>query len=136
MRIQTYAPSLLWTLLLVIGSLQPHRLRMLSYGHVLHQVVHVLAFGLLGSLVILATSRRFRLWGVVACAALGLLIEYVQSYLYGAPLEWRDVWEDAVGVVVFSWIAVIAFDRHGAPHRDDGSVIQTTSLSSLTTRVP
>jgi VanZ family protein len=92
----------LWAFLLTVGSMQPARVRPLSQGHDLHAVFHVFAFGTLGALAMLASSRWSRTLRIVCCLALGLLIEVVQAYAYPEAIEWQDVRDDTIGVVLFS----------------------------------
>lgn len=96
----------LWALLLTAGSLQPTRVRPMSQGHGLHAVFHVFVFGTLGALAMLTRSRWSRTLRFTCCLALGFLIEVAQSYAYPEAIEWQDVRDDTIGVLLFSAIAL------------------------------
>jgi len=80
----------------------------------MHSVVHFLAFGVLGALAVLTSSRRHRSLAIAACASLGFLIEVVQARLYPDAIEWNDVRNDTAGVLLFSLltVAVLAVFRN------------------------
>ena len=102
-----------WVAFLIVGSLQPHRIRVLSQGHHGHAILHVLAFGVLGSLAMLTSLRRHRSLVFAGCLALGFLIELAQSHLYPNAIEWRDVRDDTVGVLLFSALTVVMLKLAG-----------------------
>ena len=104
-------PLGLWTVVLVVGSLQPHRVTAFSQGHHMHGAVHVLLFGVLGSLAMLSTARRHRVAAIVACIGLGLAIEITQSFFDRDGIEWYDVRDDAMGVVLFAALTLWTFAR-------------------------
>jgi VanZ family protein len=97
----------LWALFLTVASLQPRRVQEFKQGHPMHAVLHVLAFGLLGSLAILTTTRRYRSLAIACCVALGFLIEVIQAHLYPDAIEWVDVCSDTSGVIVFSLLTLV-----------------------------
>lgn len=99
----------LWTVFLILGSLQPHRVRAFSHGHHMHAVLHIALFGVLGSLAMLSTGRRHRVAAIFACIGLGLVIEIAQSLMYPNGIEWLDVRDDAAGVLVFAGLTIWAF---------------------------
>jgi hypothetical protein len=101
----------LWALFLTVGSMQPSRVRPLSQGHDLHSVFHVLVFGTLGSLAMLTNSRWSKALRFVCCLALGLLIEVAQARVYPDAIEWQDVRDDTIGVVLFSAITLGILSR-------------------------
>ena len=107
MRRQAAWLMLLWASLTVVASLQPLRIRPLAYGHGLHSVAHVVAFGVLAGLAVLCAKPGFRSFAVGACILLGALLESIQSALYGSAMEWSDLRDDALGAVVFSVLATI-----------------------------
>ena len=74
----------------------------------MHGVLHILAFGVLGSLGILTGSRRYRALAIACSVALGFLIEVFQSRLYPNAIEWGDVRDDTAGVVIFALLTLVA----------------------------
>jgi len=77
----------------------------------MHGILHVLLFGVLGVLAVLSTARRYRVLIILGCIGLGLAIEIAQSFVYPDAIEWRDVRDDAKGVIVFAALAVLTVDR-------------------------
>lgn len=85
-------------------SLQPERpasLRFEYLGITVHQTVHVLCFAILAFLA----SRVFEgwsssKWAGPLCLLFGISIEVMQHWIYGQAIEWADVREDAIGIVV------------------------------------
>jgi hypothetical protein len=102
-----------WAVFLTVTSLQPHRVQQFGHGRPIHAVLHVLAFGVLGSLAILTSSRRYRSLAIVCCVAHGFLIEVIQARLFPDAIEWGDIRDDTLGVVMFSLLtlAVLAIFR-------------------------
>lgn len=87
-----------WLLLLIVGSLQPAR-----PGPVvgLHREIHWLAFaGATFLLLVLSRNRRQEIRSVIAACLLGLSLEYLQHLIYRNPMEWRDVRDDTLAVLV------------------------------------
>lgn len=95
-----------WAIFLIVGSLQPHRLRSISQGHDLHPVFHFFSFGTLAALVLLTNSRWPRTLRFLGCLALGFLIEIAQSFAFPDAIEWWDVRDDTLGVIFFSGMTV------------------------------
>jgi hypothetical protein len=86
-----------WLLLVIVGSLQPARLRP---SVALHRGIHWLAFaGAAFLLLLLSRNRRQEIRGAVAACLLGLSLEYVQHLVYRNPMEWRDVRDDTFAVL-------------------------------------
>ena len=87
----------LWTLLLVIGSLQPARPGPVTG---LHREIHWLAFGCVALLLLLLSNTlRQELRFVFATCLLGLFLEYFQHLIYRNPMEWRDVRDDTCAIL-------------------------------------
>jgi|HubBroStandDraft_6_1064221.scaffolds.fasta_scaffold287357_1 hypothetical protein len=87
-----------WLLLLIAGFLQPAR-----PGPVLglHREIHWLAFG--GAtflLLLLSQNRRQEIRSAIGAFLLGLSLEFMQHFIYRNPMEWRDVRDDAVAILV------------------------------------
>ena len=96
----------LWAAFLTVASLQPRRIQQLGQGHAMHGTMHVLVFGMLGALAILTLSRRYRALGIVCSVSLGVLIEVMQAHLYPDAIEWNDVRDDTLGIVLFSCLTL------------------------------
>ena len=87
-----------WILLLIVGSLQPAR-----PGPVVgfHREIHWLVFaGAAFLLLLLSRTRRHELCSVSGTFLLGLSLEYVQHFVYRNNMEWPDVRDDALAILV------------------------------------
>lgn len=70
-----------------------------------HRVAHVLAFG--GAALIwiaLGTNGRGEFRGALIVLATGLLIETAQHLIYKGPIEWWDVRDDTIGILIAALI--------------------------------
>ncbi len=86
----------LWTLLLVVGSLQPARPGPVAG---LHREIHWLAFaGVAFLLLLIAHTRRQEIRSAFAMCVLGLSLEYLQHLIYRNRMEWRDVRDDTLAI--------------------------------------
>lgn len=87
-----------WFLLLIVGSLQPARP---GPVHGLHRELHWLAFAVAAWLLFaLSRSRRQAIGSALAVFGLGLGLEFLQHLIYRNPLEWWDVRDDTLAVLV------------------------------------
>ena len=88
-----------WLLLVIVGSLQPARP---WHSVAVHRGIHWLAFAGLVLLLLLPPSRNRRqeIRSVIAACLLGLSLEYLQHVVYRKPMEWRDVCDDTLAVLV------------------------------------
>ena len=87
----------LWTLLLIVGSLQPGRPAPIVG---VHREIHWLAFaGVTLLLLLLSHTRRQEIRGVFATCLLGLSLEYLQHLIYRNAVEWRDVRDDTLAIL-------------------------------------
>jgi hypothetical protein len=67
----------------------------------MHREAHWLAFAAAALLLLLLfRTRRQELHAVVATCLRGSSLEYMQHLIYGNTIEWRDVWDDAVAIIV------------------------------------
>ena len=65
-----------------------------------HLGVHWIAFAIAVFLLLLASSTRPQeILAVISACLLGLSLEYAQHVMYGFPVEWHDVRND--------WLAVL-----------------------------
>ncbi len=106
---------LLWAAALLIGSLQPIRPVHIHFGLV-HHLVHFLGFGVLAFLATAGFGNPFRFswWPAAASFLFGLTIEILQHWQYRIPLEWRDVRDNAIGIVTFAAIYhILCWRRRG-----------------------
>jgi hypothetical protein len=88
----------LWIALLIVGSLQPARPGLVTG---VHREIHRLAFaGGALLLFLMSSSRRQELLSALAIFFLGLFLEVLQHLIYRNPLEWRDVADDGVAVLL------------------------------------
>jgi hypothetical protein len=87
-----------WIVALIAGSLQPARPGS-TLG--LHREIHWLAFGGL-ALFVLTISRNLRqeIACVAAACLLGLSLEFLQHLIYRNAMEWRDVRDDTLAVLI------------------------------------
>jgi hypothetical protein len=91
--------SFLWFGTLTILSLMPLRAKnWLQTTGRWHQQMHVSAFLIAGLLIFNDNRRDFpRAAGlVVFCGA----IEWLQTLFYGHPFEWRDLFNDCMGIIL------------------------------------
>ena len=87
-----------WILLLIVGSLNPAR-PALVVG--LHREIHWLAFGGAAFLLLLLSRNRHQeIRSVIAVCLLGLSLEYLQHLIYRNAMEWRDVRDNALAILV------------------------------------
>jgi ABC-type Fe3+-siderophore transport system permease subunit len=88
-----------WVACVVFYSLFPWRPKLAVAG-ITHEIGHFLVFGSTTYLLLLiAQSARQRIWAPIAVIALGIAIEYSQHWIFGSPLEWWDMRDDAYGAV-------------------------------------
>jgi hypothetical protein len=117
-----------WIFLLIWGSFTPPaKVALGSSGKVIsvraisqtrkatlrHRVVHWCAFG--STALLLLLSARTHLQRVVATlsvATLGLMLELMQHYIYGGPIEWVDAWDDAAAAAAVLAIGSFTNVRH------------------------
>jgi hypothetical protein len=94
-----------WVLCLVATSLQPWRPHAAHVAD-LHRLFHLLAFGVTALLLLLiARTARQRLYAVLAVVGLGIAIECAQHILFGSPLEWWDMRDNALAAAM-AWLVV------------------------------
>jgi hypothetical protein len=88
----------LWVGLLIAGSLQPARASLVT-GH--HRGIHWLAFGG-GALLLfpLSNTRRKQILCAFAIFLLGISLEILQHFIYRNSLEWRDIADDGVAILL------------------------------------
>jgi hypothetical protein len=90
--------ALLWILLLTVGSLQPARPRVVKR---VHREIHWVGFA--GAAVLLFCQSRTRREEIVAAAAtvlLGVSLEFLQHVIYRGSMEWRDIGDDGLAVLL------------------------------------
>ena len=94
LRIGTVA----WLTLLVVGALQPARP---DFVKGVHREIHWVAFaGAALLLIAVVRTRRQETVGVFTVFCLGLCLEILQHLLYRNPIEWRDVSDDGLAIMV------------------------------------
>jgi len=87
-----------WLLVLIVGSLQPARPGVVVG---LHREIHWLAFaGAAFLLFSLSLNRRQQIHCATALFLLGLSLEFLQHQIYRNPMEWRDVRDDALAILI------------------------------------
>jgi hypothetical protein len=95
--------TLSWAGALLFGSLQPIRPGNIHFG-LLHHIAHFLGFGMLAFLAVVGFGNPG--WTVLRPAAgaflFGFAIEFLQHWQNRMPVEWYDVRDDAVGILVFT----------------------------------
>jgi len=92
--------ALVWLLLVIVGSLQPARPSPIRPFYV-HELIHWGAFaGASFLLLLLSATRRQEIAAVIATCLLGLAIEYLQHIMYRNAIEWRDVTDDCLAILV------------------------------------
>lgn len=92
----------IWILAIVVGSLQPARPEPFV---ALHRQIHWLAFAAAAFLLLFpARSLRHAIQRAAAILLLGLALEWVQHFLYHGAIEWLDVRDDVVAILVGSTV--------------------------------
>jgi len=87
-----------WLALLIAGSLQPARP---SPVKALHRPIHYVAFaGATLLLFSLSRTRRREIQGALAIFLLGFSLELLQHLIYRNHLEWRDVADDGLAILL------------------------------------
>lgn len=99
-----------WVACLVATSLQPWR-PSVAHEATAHRSFHFLAFGSTAFLLLLiGRSTKQRILGPLGVIALGIAIEYMQNWIFGCPLEWWDMRDDALAVaaawLIGQWAAI------------------------------
>ena len=88
----------LWIALLIVGSLKPARPGLVTG---VHWEIHWLAFaGGALLLFLLSSTRRQEILRAFAIFFLGLSLEFLQHLIYRNRLEWRDIADDGVAILV------------------------------------
>jgi hypothetical protein len=73
-----------------------------------HSWGHLLAFGVVAYAVAgIARSTRSHALFFVGAMVFGFGIELAEHFIFGNPLEWKDVWVDALGVVTGTLLAMV-----------------------------
>jgi hypothetical protein len=104
-RVACQAATIIWAVALLAGSLQPRRPANF-HSSPAHQVAHFLGFGLLALLAAVSFGKpgAIGVWPVLSPLFLGVAIEFLEHWKNEMPVEWYDVREDAVGILVFAAI--------------------------------
>ena len=88
----------IWLAILIVGSLQPARPGVVSG---LHRGIHWLAFaGAALLLFSLSRTRRQEILGAFTIFLLGFSLELLQHLIYRNHLEWRDVADDGLAILL------------------------------------
>jgi len=98
--------------LLVVASLLPLRFKVLLHTEgTWHDTFHVILFSGI-SLVLLATARenRKRFFRLALLVFAGLLIEFLEDFLYHSGMEWHDVLVNTVAAVA-AWPFFLTWQR-------------------------
>lgn len=87
-----------WLALLIVGSLQPARPGIVAG---LHREMHWVAFAGAGLLLFsLSRTRRQEILGAFAIFLLGFSLELMQRLIYRNHLEWRDILDDGLAILL------------------------------------
>jgi hypothetical protein len=87
-----------WLALLIVGSLQPARPGIVT---ALHREIHGLAFvGAALLLFSLSRTRRQEILGAFTIFLLGFSLEFLQHLIYRNYLEWRDIADDGLAILL------------------------------------
>jgi TRAP-type uncharacterized transport system fused permease subunit len=87
-----------WLALLIVGSLQPARPGIVKGTH---RPIHYVAFAGTALLLFpLSRTRRRETLGALAIFFLGVSLELLQHLIYRSNLEWRDVADDALAILL------------------------------------
>jgi hypothetical protein len=87
-----------WLALLIVGSLQPARPGIVAG---LHREIHWLAFaGAALLLFSLSRTRREEILGAFTVFLLGFSLELLEHLIYRNHLEWRDIADDGLAILL------------------------------------
>ena len=88
----------IWLALLILGSLQPARPGIVNGNHL---PIHYVAFAVAALLLFsLSRTRRREILGALATFFLGFSLELLQHLIYRNHLEWHDVADDGLAILV------------------------------------
>ncbi len=88
----------IWLALLILGSLQPARPGPVK---LLHRPIHCVAFAGAALLLLpLSRTRRREIQGALAIFLLGFSLELLQHLISRNYLEWRDVADDGLAILL------------------------------------
>jgi hypothetical protein len=94
------AMAILWIACLVFVSLHPI-VRHAPQGSMTHRIEHVMAFGILGIILLALCGNHGPKWVVtLALLCLACVLEMRQHQLFRQPFEWWDVRDDGIGIVL------------------------------------
>jgi len=87
--------------ILTFGSLQPVRPMGVHSNILLHRLLHLAAFGFLAWLATSAfPGHRALIWAALGCIVFGGVLEFLEASESHMPIEWNDVYDDAIGIVM------------------------------------
>ncbi|MGA2149517.1 MAG: hypothetical protein ABSH49_31675 [Bryobacteraceae bacterium] len=88
----------IWLALLIVGSLQPTRPGIVKGNH---RPIHYVAFaGAVILLFSLSRTRRQEIQGALATFFLGFSLEFLQHLIYRSHVEWRDIADDGIAILL------------------------------------
>jgi hypothetical protein len=104
--------TLLWAAALLIASLQPWRAPNFHFS-IAHHVAHFLGFGVLAffATVGFGKASRISLWPAAASFLFGFSIEFLQHLQNRKPIEWHDVRDNAIGIIVLTACCHMVYRR-------------------------
>ena len=70
-------------------------------NELLHRPLHFAAFGFLAWLAMSAfPGHRALIWVILSCIVFGGVLEFLEASESHMPVEWNDVYDDAIGIVM------------------------------------
>jgi hypothetical protein len=104
--------TLIWAAALLIASLQPRRPPHFHFS-LAHHIAHFLGFGALAFLATVGFGKptRISLWPAAAAFLFGFAIEFLQHLENRGPIEWHDVRDNAIGIVVLTLLSHMVYRR-------------------------
>ena len=129
--------AVLWLILLVAMCLSPFEVK--SHLHTqgpLHEAYHVIAFFIAGCLL----AWPVRSWPVripllLIAASFAPLTEWLEYYIWGNPLEWRDVATDLMGVTL-AVLAILISQRLATRQPQSLPSIRLVSVADVPQSTP
>lgn len=104
----------LWSAALAFASLQPRRPDW-THASGSHRISHIVCFGVLTVLAARAFSRRFFTFALPGCILFGAALELAQRSIFHISLEWSDIRDDTIGVLL-AVACLIAIGRLRSAH--------------------
>jgi hypothetical protein len=108
-RVALAGSAILWIAFLVFVSINRRGPRT-PHGSLTHWAAHVLAFAIPGLMLLPLCRNTGQKWAAaLALVCLAGLLELRQHQIFGQPVEWWDIRDDGIGILLASFL--LRFNR-------------------------